>query len=251
MANQIPYNVIPHSKSLRWFLCVFVNTLALFCLHQNAMAETHYSTLSNSFNNDFNHQSPVDFSLSFSRTDLNLESNNVTYPLVQNRMSALLVNRVSDNLNIGLIIGSNYTSLDNDPATSGFSLNGNHFGFSVSEIFGNDLQIGLYAYYIYQQAKGENTLRTASLTWHEWLAEATLRLRLGNHWAIIAGGGIMGIDADRRVSGDINETIRMELANEFQGRMAIELLTSPTDRIRLTLNRGAFDGFELNFAHAF
>jgi hypothetical protein len=43
----------------------------------------------------------------------------------------------------------------------------------------------------------------------------------------------------------------MELANEFQGRMAIEILTAPTDRIRLTLNRGAFDGVELNFAHAF
>ena len=251
MANQAHHIAITHSKMLRWFVCVIINTLALFCLHQNAIAETHYSTSSNSLNNDFNYRSPVDFSLSFSRTDLNLESNNVTSPLIQNRASALFVSRVSDNLNIGLIIGSNYTSLDNDPATSGLSLNGNHFGFSVNQIFGNNLQIGLYAYYIYQQAKGENTLRTASLTWHEWLAEATLRLRLGNHWAIIAGGGVTSIDTDRRVSGDINETIRFKLANEFQGRMAIEIHTAPADRIRLTVNRGALDGVELSFAHAF
>ena len=61
----------------------------------------------------------------------------------------------------------------------------------------------------------------------------------------------MGIDTDRRVSGDINETTRLKLANDFQGRMAIEILTAPADRIRLTLNWGAFDGFQLTFAHAF
>jgi hypothetical protein len=223
----------------------------LFCFNQNVIAETRYSNLGNNSNNNFSKQSPVDFSLSFSITDLNLQSNNVVYPVVQSRISALLVNRISTHLNIGLIIGSNYISLENDPAIAEFSLNGNHFGFSVKQTFGNDLQIGLHAYYIYQQARGENTLRTASLTWHEWLAEATLRLRLGKHWAIIAGGGVVDLDVDRRVKGDVNETIRMELKDSVQTRMAIEILTAPADRIRLTVNRGAFDNFQLTFAHAF
>ena len=221
MANYTHLNTILHKKNLLSLLCITINTLALFCFHQNAIAGTRYSNV----NNNNIDQTPVDFSLSFSRTDMDAESNNIIYPIVQNRISAILVNKISTSLKIGLIIGSNHTTLDNDAPTAGLSLNGNHFGFSVNEIFGKHLQIGLHAYYIYQQATGENALRTASLTWHEWLAEATLRVSLGNNWAIIAGGGITGLDVDRRVSGDINETIRMELANDAQGRLAVEVFT--------------------------
>ncbi len=258
-SNDKPYydnNYMSEVKHRRRFRprCIIVlaiSALSALSYHHSALADTLYSSFNNNFSNHYSSNSPVDFSLSFSRADLDLESGNVVYPTTQNRISAIWVNRISANLNIGLIIGTNYISLDNDAATAGLSLNGNHIGFSVNEIFGNNLQIGLRAYYIYQQATGENTLRTASLTWHEWLAEATLRLRLGKHWAIIAGGGLTGLNVDRRVKGDINETIRMELANDVQGRIAVEILTAPADRIRLTLNRGAFDGFQLTFAHAF
>ena len=61
----------------------------------------------------------------------------------------------------------------------------------------------------------------------------------------------MGVDADRQASGDINETIRMELTENIQGKLAIELLTTPADRIRLTLEKGAANGLQLSFAHAF
>lgn len=252
MANQPPTSAIPYMNNPRWFLSLFLNalllnTLASFCLHQNAIADTRFST----FNNNFNNHSPVYFSLSFSRIDLDLKSNNILYPIRESRVSAKLFNRVSTGLNIGLILGSNFLSQDDDATTAGLSLNGNHIGFAVNGTFGSELQLGLHASYVYQQAKGENTLRTASLTWHEWLTEVTLRLSLGAHWAIIASGGLMGIDVDRRISGDINETIRMKLADDFQGNVAIEMLTAPADRIRLTLNRGALEGFELAFAHAF
>ena len=182
---------------------------------------------------------------------MSLTSNNTTYPVKLRRVSAKLFNKLSPKVNIGLILGSSFISQDNDVATAGLSLNGSHIGFAVNGIFGNELQLGLHASYIYQEANGENTLRTVSLIWHEWLTEATLRLKLGTHWAILAGAGLTGLNADRRVSGDINETIRMKLANDFQGVMAVEILTAPADRIRLSLNRGAFDGFQLTFAHAF
>jgi len=222
----------------------------LFCNH-SAFADTYYSSSNNSSSNYSSNNSPLNFSLSFSVTDLNLDSGNVSYSIEQSRISALLVDRVSDNLNIGLIVGSNFSSLNYDAATAGISLNGNHIGFSINQTFGNNLQPGLHAYYIYQQANGENTLRTASLTWHEWFAEATLRVHLSNHWAIIAGGGVINLKADRRVSGDINETVRMNLDNNFQGKIAIELHTAPDDQIRLTVNRGAFDSSQLSFSHAF
>ena len=241
-----PQRFQPH-----YLFALVISAMSAHLYDHSAFADTHYSSFNNNFSNHSSNDSPVNFSLSFSVTDLNLDSGNVSYSIEQSRISALLVDRVSANLNIGLIVGSNFSSFNNDAATVGFSLNGNHIGFSVNQTFGNDLQPGLHAYYIYQQANGENTLRTASLTWHEWFAEATLRLRLSNHWAIIAGSGVINLKADRRVSGDINETIRMNLDNNFQGKIAIELHTAPDDQIRLTVNRGAFDSSQLTFSHAF
>ena len=224
-----------------------IGTLSLFCFQSNAIAETRYLASINGFNN----QTPVDFSLAFSQKSMDLHSNNTTYPTRQRRISANLFNTAIPNLNIGLIIGSNSINQGNDDATAGLSLNGNHIGFAINGFFGDELQLGIYAQYIYQETRGENTLRTVSLTWHEWLTEATLRLSPGAHWAIIAGGGLMGLDADREVSGDLNETTRMKLANSFQGKLAVEMLTAPADRIRLTLYRGAFNGMQLSFAHTF
>jgi len=231
----------------RRILALVISALSTLCYHHGVLADTRYS----GFNNSFSNRSLVDFSLSFSRIDLDLKFNNIIYPTRQSRISVNVFNRVSTNLNIGLILGSNFLSLDNDAVTAGLSLNGNHIGFAANGTFGNKIQLGLNAHYIYQEAKGENTLRTTSLTWHEWLAEATLRLSLGSQWALIAGTGIMGLDADRRVSGDINETIRMKLTDNVQGKLAIEILPAPTDRIRLTVTRGTFDGAQLTFAHAF
>jgi hypothetical protein len=227
-----------------------ISALSTLGYHHNVLADARYSSYNN-FSNHSNNQSPIDFSLSFSKVDLDLLSSNITYPVRQSRISANIFNRVSDNLNIGLIIGSNFLSLDNDTATTGLSLSGSHIGFAINGVFGTNLQLILGAYYIYQEAREENTLRNVSLTWHEWFTEATLRLRLGPQWALMAGAGVMGVDADRRASGDINETIRMELSENIQGKLAIELLTTPADRIRLTLEKGAANGLQLSFAHTF
>ncbi|MCK4587054.1 MAG: hypothetical protein KAU29_06915 [Gammaproteobacteria bacterium] len=237
----------PQWLQLHCLIALAASALSTLFYHHSALADTRYS----SFNNNFSNQAPIDFSLSFSRSDLDLTSNKISYPIRQSRISANVFNRVSTNLNIGLIIGSNYLSLSNDTATAGLSLNGNHIGFAINGIFGEDIQLALRARYIYQEATGENTLRIASLTWHEWLAEVTLRFSMGSQWALITGAGVMGLDVDRRVSGDINETIRMKLADNVQGKLAIELLTAPADRIRLTLKKGAANGLQLSFAHAF
>ena len=61
----------------------------------------------------------------------------------------------------------------------------------------------------------------------------------------------MGMDVDRRVRGEINETVRMKHTDDALARMGAEIFTAPGDRIRLTLNRGALDGLELTFTHAF
>lgn len=248
MAKWISFSTMLNEDSTLRFRHLFINALivivlTLFCSQQYVIAETR--------NANINNQYPVDFSLSFSQKDADLQSNNVIYLTRENRISVNLFNEVSSGLSIGLIIGSNFITQDKDATTAGMSLNGNHIGFAIKKILGNNPQLGLHAQYLYQEAKGENDLRTASLNWHEWIAEANLQLNLGSRWAIIVGGGAVGLEADRNVSGDINETIRMKLKNDFQGRVTIEINTAPDDRIRLTFNRGASDGILLSFAHAY
>ena len=97
---------------------------------------------------------PVDFSLSFSYTDLDLDVDDKTYSINQRRISASLFQIVTPSLRTGLNIGSTYLGLDNDTATSGIDLNGNHIGFTVIGTKGTNPRIGLRAQYLYQELKG-------------------------------------------------------------------------------------------------
>ena len=211
----------------------------------------HHRVVVGSEHDHFNRHVPLDFSLSFSRNDLDLESGSVLYPAKQTRISVGLLNKLNPNLNIGLILGSTYISQDNDPAISGISLNGNHIGFAVDGFIGQDLQAGLHAQYLFQQTSGKNAVRTVTLNWYEWLAEARLQFTLDPRFVIIVAAGFTGLDAERQVSGDINETTRMNFETNSQNRLAIEIRSTPDDRIRLTLNRGTMNGIQLAFAHVF
>ncbi|WP_455218336.1 hypothetical protein [Kaarinaea lacus] len=194
---------------------------------------------------------PVDFSLSFSQVNLDLDSNGRTYSIYQRRISAALFHINSPSLRSGINLGSTYIDLDDDSATSEFGFNGNHIGITVMGSKGNNPRFGISAQYLYQELTGENSQRTATLSWLEWHTEASLEFDLGPYWTINTGIGLVGIDARRKVSGDINNTLKLKESSAFQGRVRFDLNTYPDGRISLVLNRGMNTGTMLVFARGF
>lgn len=225
------------------FLIFFITSFLFFSLFTNtAVADSRYSRMTNY---------PVDFSLSFSHTDLELEANYDTYSINQRRISAALFQIVSPSLKTGLNLGSTYLGLDNDAATSGIDLNGNHIGFTVIGARGSNPRIGLRAQYLYQEVKGSNNLRSATLSWLEWHTEAFLTIDLGSYWTLNTAAGLVGIDARRRVKGDINNTLKLKQDASFQGTIGIDLNTQPDGKISLIFSRGINNGTLLAFAREF
>lgn len=193
----------------------------------------------------------INFSLAFSQDDIKLYEKDKTYTVDQRQISAYLINPVTPNIFTGLNIGSSYINMDNDLLTSTLSLNGNHIGFTLYGNTGTNPQLAFRGHALYQEARGSNALRTASLTWLEWLTAASIRMKLGALWRLGIEGGLIGIDAKRRVTGDVNDRLNLKQVAHFQGRLTIDLNTDPDGRISFIVHRGVKSGAELAFSRDF
>lgn len=225
------------------FTIFFIVGLLIFYTYFNkVIAETHYNHMT---------KYPVDFSLSFSHSNLDLDTGNDTYSINQRRISASLLHIESPSLRAGFNLGNSYIGLDNDVATSGLNLNGNHIGFNVEGTTGTNPRLGLNAQYLYQELKGTNSLRTVTLSWLEWHTDVSLEIDLGTFWTLYTAAGIVDIEANRRVSGDINNTLKLKQDAGFQGRLGMYINTYPDGKVSITINRGIYNGSQLSFAREF
>jgi hypothetical protein len=194
---------------------------------------------------------PVDFSLVLSNADVHLRTAGLTRHARLNRISATLFEARDARLQYGLLIGYSDLSLSNDAATAGLRLSGYHAGLALRGGYGNNPHLSFRLRLIYQQVEDELPARRITLSWTEWGTEVAARLRLGPRWAVTLGAGYTGLDGERRVSGDLNETLRMTLDASLQARLELAMQVPPGGWVGLGLQRGAFAGMILRFSRAF
>jgi len=193
----------------------------------------------------------VNFSLSFSKDDIKLYGNNRSYIVDQRQISAHFSNPVTSNIYTGLIIGASYINMDDDPLTSDINLNGNHAAFTVTGNAGINPQLAFRGQILYQEVRGSNTIRSASLAWFEWLTVASMRVNLGPFLRLGIEGGFIGIDAKRRINGDVSDKLNLKQDGNLQGQLALDLNTDPNGRISIIIHRGVKSGTDLVFTHEF
>lgn len=195
--------------------------------------------------------SGLDFSLQLSRIDLRLEAAGITYPVDLKRINVLMFEESPTNIDLGLMLGNSYLSLEQDGPSAGLSLNGFHLGLIGRRAFGNNPRFNLQGHILYQKLQDVTPSTTVTLDWFEWQLASSLRLALNRDWGLILGAGYTGIDADRRVSGSINQTLGMSLKKPLHGELGIEMLSAGGGRVRLTGYGGGQQGLSLDFARRF
>jgi len=196
-------------------------------------------------------QAPIDFSLSFYSADLTLRAHNQDYPVTLERLSVAIYEADTPHLQFGFLTGSSYLSLDEDSVSAGLHPSGYHIGLALRGAVGNNPQLGFHANYVFQEVRDETDSQTVTVRWHEWLVEANAHISLGQQLGFIVGGGYVGLDARRHATGDINDTLNLQLASDSLGRLELEWRVPPGGRISLTLRRGAYDDVSFNFARKF
>ena len=219
--------------------------------YSTAMAEARYSSYAST---------PIDFIFSLSNADLDLSTPNTEYPVSLEKISVSVFNTLDPQLQLGFLAGQSYLSLSNDAATAGMHLSGYHVGLAIRGCFGghnsgnyssSNPQVKLQVTYLYQETKDTLEAQSATLSWHELTADASVKLNISQRFGIILGGSYSDLDAQRRATGDINETVKLNLDPGTQSRLALELRTPPNGRVSLVFRRGAYDGITLNFARQF
>lgn len=227
---------------------ILVLAAAFLMDFSTAMAETRYS----GYTGMGYASTPIDFIFSLSNADLTLRAPNTEYPVSLEKISISIFNTLDPQLQLGFLAGQSYLSLSDDAATAGMHLSGYHAGLAVRSYYGGgNPQIKLQITYLYQETKDTLEAQSATLSWHELTADASIKLNFSQRFGIILGGSYSDFDAQRRATGDINETVKLNLDPGAQGRLELELRTPPNGRVSLVLSRGAYDGVTLNFARQF
>ena len=210
-----------------------------------------YNNTDNSAYNSSRYDYPIDFSLTFSNSDIDLHEGNTHYPVSLDRISISVFSLEEEHIQFGFITGSSNLSLDNDTAVAGMSLNGYHTGLAVRGQYGRNPQLGFHADYRYQETRHETPTQSAILSWHEWTIAATGKLTFGQHLRVMLGWAYSDVKARRRARGDINDTLNIELDSAPHARFGLEWLTGTDGVVSIALQRGAYDTVAFNFARAF
>lgn len=195
----------------------------------------------------------IDLALQFSRTELELEANSSVYPARLTQIKVLMYELDHHSLELGLISGIGFLSLDNDGHSAGLGFSGHHLGATARRYFGINPRLGLQAHYLLQQLDASRNTDNIGIDWHEWQASSNLRLDLSPQWGIIMGIATGGVDMERRISGSVsvNHSLNMNLRQNTYGFVEMEMLSAPAGRISLILEGGGRQGIGLNFARLF
>jgi len=230
---------IPPLKLFPQLLLVF----ALFPISTTIVEATYYP--------DF--RKPFDFSLLLANSDIDLQTGNKKHHVSLDRVSIEIFTLIEPQIQFGFISGSSNLSLDNDPLSMGKSLNGYHAGLAIRRTLGRNPQIVFHANYIYQEAKNETANQTVTLNWHEWATGSSGKLILGQQLELSLGWAYHDVDAQRRVTGDINQTQRLKLASTTgsQGKLEIAWLDRSDGRVSLAIQRGSYQQVTFRFSRKF
>jgi hypothetical protein len=196
-------------------------------------------------------RSPFDFSLSLSKSDVDLQSDNGNPLASLDRISITVFTLVEPHIQFGFITGSSGLTLDNDPLTAGMSLGGYHAGLAMRSFISDNPQIGFHANYLYQETKDETAEQTVTLSWHEWTAGVSGRIILGQQLEFSAGWSYHDVDARQRASGTIQQTNNLALESSSQGEMGIAWHVRSGGRVGLTIQDGSYQQIEFRFSREF
>ena len=218
------------------FLCVFIN---LYCPSLWAL------------NDPPEPRTTLDFSLRLSRDRFTLKSGEANFDIRQNRIGVEVFNTENRRLQYGLLTGASYLSQDDDALSAGAELKGFHLGLALRTHIGKQPRLTAQAYYLYQEARHEEENR--NLTWnnYEWGTQASLEFILNRYSWLTLGALYHELDAERRVSGDVQDTENLLLREKATAYMTLEIPAAPDGRIGFSLRRGGQEGISLIFSRGF
>lgn len=198
---------------------------------------------------------PFNFSLLLSNSRVDLQTGNNNQHVSLDRVSIAVLTLIEPQVQFGFIGGSSNLSIDNDPAAAGMNLSGYHAGLlmrsTLHNILISNLKIVFDANYIYQETKDETVNQMATLRWHEWATSISAKITLGQQLELGVGWEYNEVDAQRRSTGNINETQSLKLRSSSQGKLEATWLASNGGHVDLTVQRGSYQQIEFRFSQNF
>jgi hypothetical protein len=193
----------------------------------------------------------LDFSLDLWRARSTLVNGGSAYPADLTGISVTLLEPVSPGLEMGLILGEGFLSLDNDAPSAGLSLSGLQLGLLARQGYGDNPQLQWQAQLLFQRLRDSTPSSEVTVDWYQWRFQPRLRYGLGPRWGLILSAAYSGVNVERRVTGSLNHSLNLDLQDPLHGELEAEILTAGDGRVGLALVGGGQKGLRLSFARRF
>jgi len=193
----------------------------------------------------------VDFALDISHLKMDLESDGQPRHTTLNRFGISLYDAQASNLTYGMLAGSSYLDMDDEPAIAGEPFSGYYFGLALRADLIEQPRLRLGGYYLFQQTDASSDTGSANLDWYEWQLYSSLRVSLGPSLGVVMTGAFTGVDADLHIRGDTPASQNLSLKGETQGQIGLEMLFPGEGRASISLVGGNQSGIRFEFGRVF
>jgi hypothetical protein len=198
------------------------------------------------------YETPLDFALHLARLTVPLQTAGQRVTATVRQIGISSFNRGTPTLQPGLYLGYAWIDLDRTPAAA-LAPEGFYIGPAVRSEFLRlpRFTVTLTASYLYQRVRDSNAAQAVTLEWYQpqldldglWHLTRTLGVRLGARYG--------RADADERLSGTVDQTVKLAREAVFGTRAGLELDLGDDGQIGCLFHQAVGDGVELYFQRQF
>jgi hypothetical protein len=195
---------------------------------------------------------PLDFALHLARLTIPLHTAGQRVTATVKQIGISSFDRGTPILQPGLYLGYAWIDLDRGPAAA-LAPEGFYIGPAVRSEFLRlpRFTVTLTASYLYQRVRDSNAVQAVTLEWYQpqldldglWHVTRTLGVRLGARYG--------RADADQRLSGTVDQTVKLAREAVFGTRAGLELDLGGSGQIGCLFHQAIGDGVELYFQRQF
>jgi len=195
----------------------------------------------------------LDFALHLSRLDIPLNNGPQTINTTVKQLGVVSFDISQQTLQPGLGVGYAYASDSQQSVTAGMELVGFYIAPALRSVLldGSRLTATLTATYLYQRVKDSNADQAVTLEWHQPQLDLKLKYRINRSIGLLLGGQYGRIDADEKLSGNINQTISLQNGPTLGYRAGLDMDVGGDGHVGVLVHRAIGDGLEIYFQQLF
>jgi len=195
----------------------------------------------------------LDFSLNVARLETGLHDGQQLINTTVKQMGISSFNSSDPTLQPGILVGYAWIDIAKQSPIAGMSPEGFYVGPALRStlLSGRRLSLSVTAAYLYQRVRDSTPDQAVTLEWYQPQLDLDAAWHMTRRVKLLLGGRYGRVDADEKLSGNINQSINLKKSSKLGSRAGLELDLGSDGQAAIISHHAIGDGVELYFRRQF